>query len=165
MIRRPPRSTLFPYTTLFRSSPAGIVSGIPNAYSLVVIVTTLGPSARGTCRLHAAVMARPASASRRMVIHTLLLGSRACQQDDPGHPPELVPLGLGIQLGDDIPNARERHRPFETERLLPHRAEFSFLPALRLEEPRTLGRRELEGGVSRGHGAPPGLFQHLEQPG
>src|SRR3712207_8018949 len=25
MIRRPPRSTLFPYTTLFRSDPAGIV--------------------------------------------------------------------------------------------------------------------------------------------
>src|SRR3712207_7082513 len=24
MIRRPPRSTLFPYTTLFRSSPAGL---------------------------------------------------------------------------------------------------------------------------------------------
>src|SRR5256885_10882428 len=24
MIRRPPRSTLFPYTTLFRSNPAGI---------------------------------------------------------------------------------------------------------------------------------------------
>src|SRR2546429_6693098 len=27
MIRRPPRSTLFPYTTLFRSLPALIVSG------------------------------------------------------------------------------------------------------------------------------------------
>src|SRR3989442_10801809 len=28
MIRRPPRSTLFPYTTLFRSLKLGIVSGI-----------------------------------------------------------------------------------------------------------------------------------------
>src|SRR5256885_13255579 len=27
MIRRPPRSTLFPYTTLFRSRPAGNVDG------------------------------------------------------------------------------------------------------------------------------------------
>src|SRR3712207_8935548 len=27
MIRRPPRSTLFPYTTLFRSSSCGIVNG------------------------------------------------------------------------------------------------------------------------------------------
>src|SRR5690349_22165973 len=35
MIRRPPRSTLFPYTTLFRSHPAVqevIVIGIPDAY-------------------------------------------------------------------------------------------------------------------------------------
>src|SRR5687768_18062096 len=29
MIRRPPRSTLFPYTTLFRSKPAGIVGPKP----------------------------------------------------------------------------------------------------------------------------------------
>src|SRR5438270_9640301 len=27
MIRRPPRSTLFPYTTLFRSVPGGLASG------------------------------------------------------------------------------------------------------------------------------------------
>src|SRR3712207_6957224 len=27
MIRRPPRSTLFPYTTLFRSAGAGVVEG------------------------------------------------------------------------------------------------------------------------------------------
>src|SRR2546430_16740748 len=29
MIRRPPRSTLFPYTTLFRSTPAGMVADTP----------------------------------------------------------------------------------------------------------------------------------------
>src|SRR3712207_8348637 len=29
MIRRPPRSTLFPYTTLFRSFPAADLSGAP----------------------------------------------------------------------------------------------------------------------------------------
>src|SRR3712207_7360432 len=28
MIRRPPRSTLFPYTTLFRSSPTWVLNGI-----------------------------------------------------------------------------------------------------------------------------------------
>src|SRR3712207_7805277 len=27
MIRRPPRSTLFPYTTLFRSNPDGLLNG------------------------------------------------------------------------------------------------------------------------------------------
>src|SRR3712207_7760284 len=30
MIRRPPRSTLFPYTTLFRSSPRSLSVGIPS---------------------------------------------------------------------------------------------------------------------------------------
>src|SRR2546429_3191738 len=29
MIRRPPRSTLFPYTTLFRSTRAGIAHAVP----------------------------------------------------------------------------------------------------------------------------------------
>src|SRR3712207_9338652 len=33
MIRRPPRSTLFPYTTLFRSFSTGIPSGLPPAFS------------------------------------------------------------------------------------------------------------------------------------
>src|SRR3712207_7997735 len=33
MIRRPPRSTLFPYTTLFRSSPRGEVGGCADAVS------------------------------------------------------------------------------------------------------------------------------------
>src|SRR2546429_2336017 len=31
MIRRPPRSTLFPYTTLFRSVDRGEVAGVPQA--------------------------------------------------------------------------------------------------------------------------------------
>src|SRR5689334_24550749 len=31
MIRRPPRSTLFPYTTLFRSSPSRIVTRRPSS--------------------------------------------------------------------------------------------------------------------------------------
>src|SRR2546430_10322159 len=29
MIRRPPRSTLFPYTTLFRSTPSALALGLP----------------------------------------------------------------------------------------------------------------------------------------
>src|SRR5258708_24338210 len=32
MIRRPPRSTLFPYTTLFRSSMGGFFGGAPASY-------------------------------------------------------------------------------------------------------------------------------------
>src|SRR5438876_4636488 len=40
MIRRPPRSTLFPYTTLFRSSPAksGLRARRPRAHSRPMIV-------------------------------------------------------------------------------------------------------------------------------
>src|SRR3712207_7451054 len=37
MIRRPPRSTLFPYTTLFRSANTLLDTGLP-----VIIVTTRG---------------------------------------------------------------------------------------------------------------------------
>src|SRR3712207_9301684 len=49
MIRRPPRSTLFPYTTLFRSLPmarAAVLAGrtladvVTNTFSLVVLLVT-----------------------------------------------------------------------------------------------------------------------------
>src|SRR2546425_4918162 len=45
MIRRPPRSTLFPYTTLFRSSCGGMTRGGKgweelNTYLLTIIVIT-----------------------------------------------------------------------------------------------------------------------------
>src|SRR5256885_3024860 len=33
MIRRPPRSTLFPYTTLFRSLVSGTYAEVPSSYS------------------------------------------------------------------------------------------------------------------------------------
>src|SRR3989449_10525760 len=44
MIRRPPRSTLFPYTTLFRSKPKalfGAARAVPTGGSLTVIATAL----------------------------------------------------------------------------------------------------------------------------
>src|SRR3989454_7663580 len=39
MIRRPPRSTLFPYTTLFRSIAAGIAASTFGFLNLVILVT------------------------------------------------------------------------------------------------------------------------------
>src|SRR5256885_3925637 len=42
MIRRPPRSTLFPYTTLFRSLPA-LVQGLPRGDDHVAGRQTLDP--------------------------------------------------------------------------------------------------------------------------
>src|SRR5256884_4955380 len=47
MIRRPPRSTLFPYTTLFRSTPT------PSGSKSKFTHPTLGASARGTQATHA----------------------------------------------------------------------------------------------------------------
>src|SRR2546430_12202888 len=95
----------------------------------------------------------------------ILSVSGALEQDVAGRAPELLRLGFGIQPSDQVPQPREPHRPSETERLLPHRAEFHFLPALRPEELRALRGRELERGVPGGYGAPPGLFHHFEQPG
>src|SRR3712207_8726802 len=45
MIRRPPRSTLFPYTTLFRSVPLGIIGLVVLgliAYGLLALVPLFG---------------------------------------------------------------------------------------------------------------------------
>src|SRR5688572_32501189 len=38
MIRRPPRSTLFPYTTLFRSNPMSVSSNVSEGMSVGVIL-------------------------------------------------------------------------------------------------------------------------------
>src|SRR2546425_1796146 len=41
MIRRPPRSTLFPYTTLFRSKPSssgGTIGVLPTDWALAILV-------------------------------------------------------------------------------------------------------------------------------
>src|SRR5688572_31380737 len=41
MIRRPPRSTLFPYTTLFRSLLASRIPAIARAHVLAVVVVAI----------------------------------------------------------------------------------------------------------------------------
>src|SRR2546426_8595793 len=48
MIRRPPRSTLFPYTTLFRSVPSG-----PVTYALPVLSSAIVPNGAPDTRLSA----------------------------------------------------------------------------------------------------------------
>src|SRR3712207_8722712 len=52
MIRRPPRSTLFPYTTLFRSVVDGelTIKGVTRPVSLALEVTGFGPDAYGGTR-------------------------------------------------------------------------------------------------------------------
>src|SRR2546425_9492754 len=52
MIRRPPRSTLFPYTTLFRSSLAGPVNiGSPEYVSVAHLVDTVAQVAGKAIRI------------------------------------------------------------------------------------------------------------------
>src|SRR5258708_20660488 len=60
MIRRPPRSTLFPYTTLFRSAPTGSVWYMPS---------------RAFCSSKAATSKRPRSITTRSEEHTSELQS------------------------------------------------------------------------------------------
>src|SRR2546426_8379706 len=50
MIRRPPRSTLFPYTTLFRSSPAG--EAVPRLPPTVPRLRICGEPDRKSTRLN-----------------------------------------------------------------------------------------------------------------
>src|SRR2546426_8150356 len=76
MIRRPPRSTLFPYTTLFRSPPAGpdfVVS------RLVASLNDPNPDVRRTAALSLGKIARPqataALVERRSEEHTSELQS------------------------------------------------------------------------------------------
>src|SRR5207248_6482725 len=52
MIRRPPRSTLFPYTTLFRSDPAGGAPDDVVADCVVVDPVLLLANAAGLARVH-----------------------------------------------------------------------------------------------------------------
>src|SRR2546425_1962266 len=60
MIRRPPRSTLFPYTTLFRSLDEWNLKYLPNAFNTAggFVIQALHPPSkhrwmRDDCRLHA----------------------------------------------------------------------------------------------------------------
>src|SRR3712207_7920745 len=76
MIRRPPRSTLFPYTTLFRSQSAGCTVA-SNCSASTSTSTRPGPSNRlrtpGPVSTHAP---RPVPATSRSEEHTSELQSR-----------------------------------------------------------------------------------------
>src|SRR5947209_12578856 len=68
MIRRPPRSTLFPYTTLFRSFASATVAQMPNSYGSPI-------SLEAAKRATAAAVAK-ARANNRSEEHTSELQSR-----------------------------------------------------------------------------------------
>src|SRR3712207_7195584 len=78
MIRRPPRSTLFPYTTLFRSTTSGIRNAPPISTSWPRETMTSRPSAATASSTAAAQLltAIAASAPVRSEEHTSELQSR-----------------------------------------------------------------------------------------
>src|SRR5260370_20039276 len=71
MIRRPPRSTLFPYTTLFRSGKTGCRSWCRPAYGRSASLSRPGTASTFQPRLRASVVA----AGRRSEEHTSELQS------------------------------------------------------------------------------------------
>src|SRR2546422_5173910 len=58
MIRRPPRSTLFPYTTLFRSAPVDIASGRETLWPVQVWPVHTRAATRGRGRNSSALRDR-----------------------------------------------------------------------------------------------------------
>src|SRR2546426_7951971 len=55
MIRRPPRSTLFPYTTLFRSTVASSSSGNASRRGLHAMLSNDSPARLATMRYHTGI--------------------------------------------------------------------------------------------------------------
>src|SRR2546430_12200835 len=101
MIRRPPRSTLFPYTTLFRSSSFG--NGIPTApsnapYSLMTMAKSHGRSLSiSPCCTELLVRSRSEEhtselQSQSNLVCRLLLEKKKCRINVKGHVHEAVSL-------------------------------------------------------------------------
>src|SRR3712207_7770743 len=76
MIRRPPRSTLFPYTTLFRSRAARPTCSPRNPAGLAPTSTPNGPSVRRWASRRAAEAGGAVPARGRSEEHTSELQSR-----------------------------------------------------------------------------------------
>src|SRR5438132_2888198 len=107
------------------------------------MVTRLGPAARGAGLPHATAKAALASASRRKVIDGPF-GQARLSRTMPDIRRNSSCLALGYSRPTRFHNQASRIVRLRRSGLLPHRAEFRFLPALRLEELRALRGRELE---------------------
>src|SRR3712207_8086110 len=75
MIRRPPRSTLFPYTTLFRSERHGVSRQSVHAWSDGQLIKTVLRQRQGEVR-NLRAQARPVPRTKRSEEHTSELQSR-----------------------------------------------------------------------------------------
>src|SRR3712207_6985041 len=94
MIRRPPRSTLFPYTTLFRSLGSDRQSGRPRArgchgrvvgWFLVVMGSRVGRSVAGLCRTRSEEHTSELQSRQYLVCRLLLEKKKNIQYDISGY--------------------------------------------------------------------------------
>src|SRR5438477_6473101 len=100
MIRRPPRSTLFPYTTLFRSSP------VPNRACGDFAVNTMQPTAEpfGT---FGAKLVRSEEHTSELQSHVNLV-CRLLLEKKKRRPPRIFPLPCSIRELHDASGAASR---------------------------------------------------------
>src|SRR3989449_5116591 len=153
MIRRPPRSTLFPYTTLFRS--------LRHALLLLPLQVLRADRRR---RGHARAPPRPPRPAARAprhgrVPHGTLLLLRA-RRADPGRPRHAPPRGLA-------PRALAALDPRERRQAGVARRQRAPLPAGRVRGGRGLRRRRRRpaGGAHRPRRSAARLLDALRQPG
>src|SRR5260370_8359091 len=99
MIRRPPRSTLFPYTTLFRSKCQPLATSRKRPGSLLIVALSQD------LRLSCSISARPQHAS-----------CRPKHDVAPGGSPERVPLTTPERHPDPPPPPHLVHPPTPTSR-------------------------------------------------
>src|SRR3712207_6949400 len=78
MIRRPPRSTLFPYTTLFRSVLGHVLGVAPLLLGVVEVPDVEGPT-------HLRVLAGPAVEGRHAVVVVLRVEDRKSTRLNSSH--------------------------------------------------------------------------------
>src|SRR2546430_10520165 len=93
MIRRPPRSTLFPYTTLFRSSPSSAIAWAVSSRIVVDFPAPFGPSSpthvpSGRSEEHTSELQSQSNLGCRLLLETkaALVGQTSHKHPWPHHP-------------------------------------------------------------------------------
>src|SRR3712207_7738692 len=86
MIRRPPRSTLFPYTTLFRSGPAALPSSGVSPWGALALLATAVTYAIGNTYVRIRSEEHTSELqSRQYLVCRLLLEKKKNTQNTPPH--------------------------------------------------------------------------------
>src|SRR5258706_8537942 len=100
MIRRPPRSTLFPYTTLFRSPHAGTLPGCatPRRLESITEACTDSRSEEHTSGLQSLtkLVCRLLLEKKKKVKDPYIFSNYLCRSPEP-HIPPILPSNPGMQ--------------------------------------------------------------------